>query len=181
MAIIHPLKPRMSAHTVIGVIFVIWLSSFGVALPNLMYGTTGPRGFETVCFLNWPDGPMGETDFMWAFFSDFELNLMHFFQCQLFLSHKVSEKSKLPKGSVIEQIQRCCLLCFQIQPVSDDGQLFCAPDNPGCDIRPSRMRTVGKSLHWGIQHSTSGKCPLQKKGKRFEKSASCCNFATFSS
>ena len=68
MAIIHPLKPRMSSGTVLGVIGVIWLASVAIAFPNLLYASTHTWNWDngesrTVCFIQWPDGVQGDTDF----------------------------------------------------------------------------------------------------------------------
>ena len=68
MAIIHPLKPRMPASTVLGVIAVIWLASVLVAVPNLLFAETHTFFYDngdtrTVCYLNWPDGVYSPTDF----------------------------------------------------------------------------------------------------------------------
>lgn len=66
MAIIHPLKPRMSAGLVLTVIAVIWVASIAIAFPNLLYAEiyTFNGTDVTVCYLNWPDGESGgPTDF----------------------------------------------------------------------------------------------------------------------
>ncbi len=69
MAIIHPLKPHMSASAVIGVIVVVWIASGAVAFPNILYADTHTIQHtdgtsRTVCYLDWPDGPYGKIDFM---------------------------------------------------------------------------------------------------------------------
>ena len=68
MAIIHPLKPRMPASTVLGVIAVVWLASVLVAVPNLLFADIHTWHYDngdtrTVCFLNWPDGIYNQSDF----------------------------------------------------------------------------------------------------------------------
>ena len=68
VAIIHPLKPRMPASTVLGIIAVVWLASVLIAVPNLLFAEThtwnyDDGSFRTVCYLNWPDGIYSVTDF----------------------------------------------------------------------------------------------------------------------
>ncbi len=68
MAIIHPLRPRMSSGTVLGVISIIWLASVAIAVPNLLYADVHTWTWDngrtrTVCFIDWPDGVIGDTDF----------------------------------------------------------------------------------------------------------------------
>ena len=63
MAIIHPLKPRMRASTVLGVIAIIWVSSAAVAFPNIVYAET-QENVRTICALIWDDGMYSRTDFM---------------------------------------------------------------------------------------------------------------------
>ncbi len=69
MAIIHPLKPHMSARNVIGVIVVVWIASAAIAFPNILYAdlhtiqhTDGSS--RTICYLNWPGGLYGKIDLM---------------------------------------------------------------------------------------------------------------------
>ena len=64
MAIIHPLKPRISATKVFAIIAGIWVASIGVAMPNLIVGSTYQKGDATICFPDWPGGPIGTADFM---------------------------------------------------------------------------------------------------------------------
>ncbi|ESO87099.1 hypothetical protein LOTGIDRAFT_107384 [Lottia gigantea] len=61
MAIIHPLKPRLTGRIVLTIIVAIWIASFLLALPNLLYATVYdvPKQDGTVrsiCYLEWPDG-----------------------------------------------------------------------------------------------------------------------------
>ena len=68
MAIIHPLKPRMSALMVGIIIAVIWMTSIAVAFPNLLYAQTYQMWYNDgttriLCYLEWPDGVYGEIDF----------------------------------------------------------------------------------------------------------------------
>ncbi|KAH9495292.1 Tachykinin-like peptides receptor 99D [Bulinus truncatus] len=58
IAIIHPLRPRLTGRIVLTIITVIWVLSFLLALPNLLYATTytfHEEGGRTVCYLRWPD------------------------------------------------------------------------------------------------------------------------------
>ena len=68
MVIVHPLKPRISARRVVGVICAIWVSSAAVAYPNLPYAQVHTFQFcsgdqRTVCYLEWPDGVIETNDF----------------------------------------------------------------------------------------------------------------------
>ena len=67
MVIIHPLRPRIGASVVLAVIFVIWLTSIGISLPNLIYANTSTIEYcsssREVCYLAWPDGHLGIIDF----------------------------------------------------------------------------------------------------------------------
>ena len=68
MAIIHPLKPRLQAMTVLYVIGAIWIASIIISLPNLLYAETHTWLFRhqrtrTICYIDWPDGPNNTSDF----------------------------------------------------------------------------------------------------------------------
>ncbi|XP_059147321.1 tachykinin-like peptides receptor 99D [Physella acuta] len=54
IAIIHPLRPRMTGRIVLTIITLIWLFSFFLSLPYLIYSTIYeyPSG-RKICFLNW--------------------------------------------------------------------------------------------------------------------------------
>eukprot|EP00914_Ancora_sagittata_P000290 GHVO01000807.1.p1 GENE.GHVO01000807.1~~GHVO01000807.1.p1 ORF type:complete len:387 (+),score=24.43 GHVO01000807.1:235-1395(+) len=73
MAIIHPLKPRMGAGTILGLIVIIWITSIAVALPTLIVAETFTitylvSGDRTICLLNWPDGPGNSSDLAYNIF-----------------------------------------------------------------------------------------------------------------
>ncbi|PIO04509.1 hypothetical protein AB205_0119960 [Aquarana catesbeiana] len=55
MAIIHPLKPRLSATATKIVICVIWSFSFCMAFPLGYYADVYPMEGGDICYLNWPD------------------------------------------------------------------------------------------------------------------------------
>ncbi|XP_017781116.1 PREDICTED: tachykinin-like peptides receptor 86C, partial [Nicrophorus vespilloides] len=68
LAIVHPLKPRMSKVFSIFVIFLIWIFSMLLAIPCLLYSTTVTyRGKRTACILIWPDGQptISQMDFLY--------------------------------------------------------------------------------------------------------------------
>ncbi|XP_072319547.1 neuromedin-K receptor-like [Eucyclogobius newberryi] len=54
IAIIHPLKPRMSAKATIGVIVVTWSLAVALAFPLCFYSTTKVLPLRTVCYVAWP-------------------------------------------------------------------------------------------------------------------------------
>ncbi|RUS74097.1 hypothetical protein EGW08_018144 [Elysia chlorotica] len=56
IAIIHPLRPRLPGYVVLSIISVIWVLSFLLALPNLLFATTyRMEDGRLVCWLEWPD------------------------------------------------------------------------------------------------------------------------------
>ncbi|XP_018604903.1 substance-K receptor [Scleropages formosus] len=55
MAIIHPLKPRLSATTTKIVIALIWAVAFSLAFPQCFYSKTLFFFHRTVCLVDWPD------------------------------------------------------------------------------------------------------------------------------
>ncbi|TNM86182.1 hypothetical protein fugu_008453 [Takifugu bimaculatus] len=54
MAIIHPLKPRLSAKATTGVIICIWSLAVVLAFPLCYFSTTLVLPHKTVCFVAWP-------------------------------------------------------------------------------------------------------------------------------
>ncbi|XP_069070214.1 substance-P receptor isoform X2 [Pleurodeles waltl] len=54
MAIIHPLKPRLSATATKVVICVIWALAFALAFPQGYFATTAKLSDRVVCYLDWP-------------------------------------------------------------------------------------------------------------------------------
>ncbi|MBN3295898.1 substance-K receptor [Amia ocellicauda] len=54
MAIIHPLKPRLSATTTKVVIAVIWIVAFALTFPQCFYSKILPYNSRTVCLVDWP-------------------------------------------------------------------------------------------------------------------------------
>nr|KAI8766675.1 tachykinin-like peptides receptor 99D isoform X2 [Biomphalaria glabrata] len=55
IAIIHPLRPRLTGRIVLTIITVIWILSVLLALPNLLYATIYKWPDRTICYLRWPD------------------------------------------------------------------------------------------------------------------------------
>nr|XP_053656101.1 uncharacterized protein LOC128704905 [Cherax quadricarinatus] len=61
IAIVRPLKPRMSKGEALQVILIIWISSMILAIPCLLFSTTVSIRYKNDeirrgCFLAWPDG-----------------------------------------------------------------------------------------------------------------------------
>ncbi|XP_013794541.1 tachykinin-like peptides receptor 86C [Limulus polyphemus] len=74
IAIVHPLTPRMPKKVVYLLVGVTWISGTILSVPTLLYSTTltyrYPDGsLRTLCYLNWPDGPAGNS------YSDYKYNL----------------------------------------------------------------------------------------------------------
>ncbi|KAL9822706.1 LOW QUALITY PROTEIN: neuromedin-K receptor-like [Geothlypis trichas] len=57
MAIIDPLKPRLSATSTKVVIGSIWISAFLLAFPKCLYSITKVMSGRTLCYVAWPGGP----------------------------------------------------------------------------------------------------------------------------
>lgn len=55
MAIIHPLKPRLSSTSTKVVIAVIWIVAILLAFPQCYYSVTRFYYPRTVCMVDWPD------------------------------------------------------------------------------------------------------------------------------
>ncbi|XP_060782299.1 substance-K receptor isoform X2 [Neoarius graeffei] len=55
MAIIHPLRSRLSSTTTRVVIGVIWAVAFSLAFPQCFYSSTKVYSHRTVCMVEWPD------------------------------------------------------------------------------------------------------------------------------
>uniref|UniRef100_A0A3B3UDW8 Neuromedin-K receptor n=1 Tax=Poecilia latipinna TaxID=48699 RepID=A0A3B3UDW8_9TELE len=53
MAIIHPLKPRLSAKVTLGVIFCIWTLAVALAFPLCYFSTTRTLPGRTFCYVAW--------------------------------------------------------------------------------------------------------------------------------
>ncbi|CAL1529744.1 unnamed protein product [Lymnaea stagnalis] len=58
IAIIHPLRPRLTGRIILTIIAGIWLLSLLIALPNLLYATTYDAPNRSICYLKWPDTVM---------------------------------------------------------------------------------------------------------------------------
>ncbi|XP_076360621.1 tachykinin-like peptides receptor 99D [Tachypleus tridentatus] len=61
MAIMHPLRPRMSRKITLIITVCIWVAGSFLSLPNLVYSTTITETFRNgdhriICFMVWPDG-----------------------------------------------------------------------------------------------------------------------------
>uniref|UniRef100_A0AAQ4NVT5 Neuromedin-K receptor n=1 Tax=Gasterosteus aculeatus aculeatus TaxID=481459 RepID=A0AAQ4NVT5_GASAC len=63
MAIIHPLKPRLSAKATTGVIVCIWSLAVVLAFPLCYFSTTQTLPRRTVCYVAWPR--MADDPFMY--------------------------------------------------------------------------------------------------------------------
>uniref|UniRef100_A0A8C5DCJ1 Neuromedin-K receptor n=1 Tax=Gouania willdenowi TaxID=441366 RepID=A0A8C5DCJ1_GOUWI len=63
MAIIHPLKPRLSAKATTGVIVCIWSLAVVLAFPLCFYSTTRALPHKTLCYVAWPR--MADDPFMY--------------------------------------------------------------------------------------------------------------------
>ncbi|XP_053207994.1 tachykinin-like peptides receptor 86C [Panonychus citri] len=66
IAVVHPLKPRMTKHRVMLIIIMVWSFAALLSLPNLLYSRlfTIPfqdGGYRVVCILVWPDGYAGQS------------------------------------------------------------------------------------------------------------------------
>ncbi|EPY76723.1 tachykinin receptor 3 [Camelus ferus] len=57
MAIIDPLKPRLSATATKIVIGGIWILAFLLAFPQCLYSKTKVLPGRTLCYVQWPEGP----------------------------------------------------------------------------------------------------------------------------
>ncbi|XP_058985627.1 tachykinin-like peptides receptor 99D [Musca domestica] len=66
VAIMKPLKPRMSKRSNLGIAAVIWIASAIISCPMLLFYTTedisSKDGIRTVCFPEWPDGTMNHSN-----------------------------------------------------------------------------------------------------------------------
>uniref|UniRef100_A0A3B4ZF93 Neuromedin-K receptor-like n=1 Tax=Stegastes partitus TaxID=144197 RepID=A0A3B4ZF93_9TELE len=63
MAIIHPLKPRLSAKATMGVIVCIWSLAVVLAFPLCYFSTTRTLPRRTLCYVAWPR--MADDPFMY--------------------------------------------------------------------------------------------------------------------
>uniref|UniRef100_A0A8C7Y608 Neuromedin-K receptor n=1 Tax=Oryzias sinensis TaxID=183150 RepID=A0A8C7Y608_9TELE len=63
MAIIHPLKPRLSAKATTGIIVCIWSLAIVLAFPLCYFSTTQVRPRRTICYVAWPR--MADDSFMY--------------------------------------------------------------------------------------------------------------------
>lgn len=55
MAIIHPLKQRMSSTETKVVVGVIWVLALLLAFPQYYYSTTDQLPDRVVCYIDWPE------------------------------------------------------------------------------------------------------------------------------
>lgn len=65
LAIIHPLRPRLTVRVVLAIV-VIWQVSIVLAIPNLIYGKTEKYHDRVICLLDWSQ----ELDFGFVHFTD---------------------------------------------------------------------------------------------------------------
>ncbi|KAL3189682.1 hypothetical protein MRX96_021148 [Rhipicephalus microplus] len=66
MAIMRPLRPRMSRATTLNIAIWIWVASSLLSLPNILYSTTKAEIFANgdsriICYIFWPDGDTTES------------------------------------------------------------------------------------------------------------------------
>ena len=66
MAIIHPLKPRLSAKATTGVIVCIWSLAVVLAFPLCYFSTIRTLPRRTLCYVAWPR--KADDPFMWETF-----------------------------------------------------------------------------------------------------------------
>uniref|UniRef100_A0A3Q2CRL5 Substance-K receptor n=1 Tax=Cyprinodon variegatus TaxID=28743 RepID=A0A3Q2CRL5_CYPVA len=66
MAIIHPLKPRLSSSSTKVVIALIWMVAFSLAFPQCYYSVTKFYYPRTVCMVDWPDDYGGTHHYQFA-------------------------------------------------------------------------------------------------------------------
>ncbi|XP_043911693.1 neuromedin-K receptor-like [Protopterus annectens] len=59
IAIIHPLKPRLSSTSTKVVIAFIWMVACGLAFPQYFYSSVEHFQTRTVCLVDWPEGVGG--------------------------------------------------------------------------------------------------------------------------
>ncbi|CAM6031629.1 unnamed protein product, partial [Sphagnum compactum] len=74
VAIVHPLKPRMSQKKAISIIIIIWVCASIFSMPTLLFSRTVDfrygKQIRTLCILIWPDGFAGQS------FSDNVYNIL---------------------------------------------------------------------------------------------------------
>ena len=56
MAIIHPLRPRVTGRVIVAII-IIWMASTMLSFPNLLYSKALDFNYTVICTMVWPDGP----------------------------------------------------------------------------------------------------------------------------
>ncbi|GIX94826.1 tachykinin-like peptides receptor 99D [Caerostris darwini] len=66
VAIVRPLRPRMSKVAAYAILTSVWLAGGALSCPSLIYSTTmtfryADKGQRTICYLVWPDGPAGHS------------------------------------------------------------------------------------------------------------------------
>ncbi|XP_075210909.1 tachykinin-like receptor at 86C [Lycorma delicatula] len=72
VAIVHPLRHRISRKRASFVLVIVWLSSCILAIPCILYSTTKTKRYangqvRTFCYLKWPDGqyPYSSSEYMY--------------------------------------------------------------------------------------------------------------------
>uniref|UniRef100_A0A8C6QEM4 Neuromedin-K receptor n=1 Tax=Nannospalax galili TaxID=1026970 RepID=A0A8C6QEM4_NANGA len=66
MAIIDPLKPRLSATATKIVIGSIWILAFLLAFPQCLYSKIKVMPGRTLCYVQWPEGPKQHFTYTWG-------------------------------------------------------------------------------------------------------------------
>ncbi|GFY75769.1 g_PROTEIN_RECEP_F1_2 domain-containing protein, partial [Trichonephila inaurata madagascariensis] len=66
VAVIRPLRPRMTKTLAYSIILSVWTLSSLLSLPSLLYATTitykyGDQSHRTLCYLVWPDQALGKS------------------------------------------------------------------------------------------------------------------------
>uniref|UniRef100_A0A3B3ZA68 G-protein coupled receptors family 1 profile domain-containing protein n=1 Tax=Periophthalmus magnuspinnatus TaxID=409849 RepID=A0A3B3ZA68_9GOBI len=67
MAIIHPLKPRLSSTSTKGLIALIWIIAVLLAFPQCYYSVTHFYYPRTVCMVDWPDSYGGTSQLSYQY------------------------------------------------------------------------------------------------------------------
>lgn len=75
MAIIYPLKPRLSSTSTKIVIGLIWAVAFSLAFPQCYYSVTQHYPPRTICMVNWPDDYGGKHHLTWDTHNTFSSNV----------------------------------------------------------------------------------------------------------
>ena len=74
IAIMHPLRPRMSRKTAVIITVIIWTCSSILSLPNIIVSVVRKEDFANgdyrmICYFVWPDGETTQSfiEYLWVF------------------------------------------------------------------------------------------------------------------